>query len=93
MLSQVVANQVGQQREVRKDVADTSKIHEFLRMNPPDFTGSSVTEDPENFMEEIQKVFEIMHIANAKRVELAGYQLKGVSRIWVPYWGVSFSVN
>ncbi|KAH0714755.1 hypothetical protein KY284_007660 [Solanum tuberosum] len=62
------------------------QIHEFLRMNPPSFTGSSVTEDPENFIEELQKVFEIMHISDAKRVELVAYQMKGVSRIWFDQW-------
>ncbi|KAG5629251.1 hypothetical protein H5410_000968 [Solanum commersonii] len=41
MLSQAVTNQAG--------------IHEFLRMNPPSFTGSSTTEDPENFIEELKK--------------------------------------
>jgi len=52
MLSQVVANQVGQQRVVHQDVADTSRIRKFLRMNPLKFTGSNVTKDPENYVEE-----------------------------------------
>uniref|UniRef100_M1DL44 Gag-pol polyprotein n=1 Tax=Solanum tuberosum TaxID=4113 RepID=M1DL44_SOLTU len=83
MLSQVVTNQAGQQRENRQEVADTSRIREFLRMNPPSFFGSSVTEDPKNFVEELQKVFEVMHVADVERVELAVYQLKGVARIWL----------
>uniref|UniRef100_M1DFS0 Retrotransposon gag protein n=1 Tax=Solanum tuberosum TaxID=4113 RepID=M1DFS0_SOLTU len=33
-------------------------IREFLRMNPPSFTSSVTTEDPENFVEELKKVFE-----------------------------------
>ncbi|WMV59177.1 hypothetical protein MTR67_052562 [Solanum verrucosum] len=55
-------------------------------MNQPSFTGSSVTEDPENFVEELQKVFEIMHVADAERVELVAYQIKGVARIWFDQW-------
>ncbi|KAK4706937.1 hypothetical protein R3W88_033498 [Solanum pinnatisectum] len=55
MLSQVVTNQAGKHRENRHKVADTLTIREFLRMNPPSFTGSSVTEDPDNFVEELQK--------------------------------------
>ena len=51
-------------------------------MNPPSFTGSVTTEDPENFVEEFQKVFEIMHVADTEMVELAAYQMKGVARIW-----------
>ncbi|KAK4733929.1 hypothetical protein R3W88_008190 [Solanum pinnatisectum] len=92
MLSQVVTNQAGQQRGNRQDVADTSKIREFLRMNPPDFTSSIVNEDPKNFVEELQKVFEVMHVADSESVELYAYQLKGIDRIW-PSWGVSFPVS
>ncbi|WMV19535.1 hypothetical protein MTR67_012920 [Solanum verrucosum] len=55
MLSQVMTNQVGQQRGNRQEVADTSRICEFLRMDPPSFTGSSTTEDTKNFIEELQK--------------------------------------
>ncbi|XP_049364484.1 uncharacterized protein LOC125829278 [Solanum verrucosum] len=80
MLSQFVTNQVGQQIGNRQDVADTSMIREFLRMNPPDFTGSSVTEDLENFVEELLKVLEVMHVGDFERFELVAYQLKGVAR-------------
>lgn len=37
-------------------------------------------------MEELQKVFKVIHVVDAKRVELAAYQLKGVSRIWFDQW-------
>ncbi|XP_049372732.1 uncharacterized protein LOC125837697 [Solanum verrucosum] len=48
--------------------------------------GSSVTEDPKNFVEELQKVFEVMHVVYVKRVDLAAYQLKGVVRVWYEQW-------
>ena len=51
-------------------------------MNPPSFTGSSTNEDPENFVEELKKVFDVMLVVDAERVELAAYQLKNVSRTW-----------
>ena len=47
----------------------------FLRINPPSFTGSKTTEDPENFIEELKKVYEVMYVVDFKRVELAPYQL------------------
>uniref|UniRef100_M1D9C9 Gag-pol protein n=1 Tax=Solanum tuberosum TaxID=4113 RepID=M1D9C9_SOLTU len=53
MLIQVVTNQVGQQRRARQEEDDTSRIREFLRMNPPSFTGSSNIEDPKYFVEEL----------------------------------------
>ncbi|XP_049366101.1 uncharacterized protein LOC125830955 [Solanum verrucosum] len=84
MLSQVATYQVGE-RDNRQEVASTSRIRELLRMNPPSLTGSSVTEDSENFIEDLKRVFDVMHVADAERVELA-YQMNGVARIWFNQW-------
>ena len=54
-------------------------------MNPPNFTGSSTTKDPENFVKELKKVFDVMHV-NINRVELAAYQLKNITRTWFDQW-------
>uniref|UniRef100_M1DED7 Gag-pol polyprotein n=1 Tax=Solanum tuberosum TaxID=4113 RepID=M1DED7_SOLTU len=86
MLRQVVTNQAGKQRGNRQEVDDTSRICEFLKIYPSSFTGSSVTEYRENFLKELEKVFEIMHVADTKRVGLAAYQMKGVVRIWFDQW-------
>ncbi|KAG5595152.1 hypothetical protein H5410_036384 [Solanum commersonii] len=48
-------------------------------MNTTDFTVSSVTEGLEEFVEELYKVFEVMHVANSERVELGSFQLKAGS--------------
>lgn len=45
-------------------------------------SGLSTTEDPKNFIVELKKVLEVMHIADIERVELDTYQLKGISRTW-----------
>ena len=50
MLSQVVTNQVGQHRGAWKEEVDTSRICEFLRMNPQSFTRSSTTENLEKIL-------------------------------------------
>ncbi|XP_049365273.1 uncharacterized protein LOC125830104 [Solanum verrucosum] len=55
-------------------------------MNPPSFTGLRTIEDPENFIEELKKVFEAMHVADTERVELVAYQLKNVARTWSNQW-------
>lgn len=34
----------------------------------PSFRGSSVTEDLENFIEELKKIFNVMHVVEAQRV-------------------------
>ncbi|KAH0652534.1 hypothetical protein KY289_030212 [Solanum tuberosum] len=85
MLSQVATYQVGQ-GDNQQEVADNSRIRELLRINPPSFTGTNVTEDPENFVEVLQKNFEILHAIDAKRVELAAYQLKGIARVRFDQW-------
>ena len=61
MLNQVVAIQVRQKIGVPQEEVDTSRIPEFLRMNPPSFKSSITTEDLENFVEELKKVFDVMH--------------------------------
>ncbi|KAG5576254.1 hypothetical protein H5410_056388 [Solanum commersonii] len=86
MLSQAVTNQVGQKKGARQEEADTSRIREFLRMNPSSFTVSNTSEDLENFIKELKKVFDVMHVDDTERVELAAYQLKNFARTWFDKW-------
>lgn len=44
------------------------------------FHGLVTTEDLENFLEQLKKVFEVIHVADTVRVDLATYQLKYVAR-------------
>ena len=50
MLSQVVTNQVGHHRRASQQEGQTSRIREFLRMNPQSFTHSSTTENVEKIL-------------------------------------------
>ena len=59
-----------------------ARVHDFVRMNSPEFLGSLTTENPQNFLDEIKKVFEVMQVTGNDRVELASYQLKDVAHIW-----------
>ncbi|WMV54783.1 hypothetical protein MTR67_048168 [Solanum verrucosum] len=51
-------------------------------MNPLDFLRSQTSEDPQNFIDEVQKIFEVMLVTKNDRVELASYQLEDVANIW-----------
>ena len=51
-------------------------------MNPPSLNCSTIIEDLDNFVEELKKVFDVMHLVDAKRVELTAFQLKNVARTW-----------
>lgn len=55
-------------------------------MNPLSFTGSSSTEDPNNFIEELQIVLHVVHVVDTEKVELVAFQMKGVVSIWFDRW-------
>ena len=61
-----MTHKVGQ-RGNQLEVVDTSRICECLGLNPPSFTGSSVIEDPENFVEVLKKFFDILHVVMLSR--------------------------
>ncbi|KAH0725485.1 hypothetical protein KY284_001350 [Solanum tuberosum] len=56
------------------------------QMNLPEFLGSQVGEDPQNFIDEVKKIFGVMQVTGNGRVELASYQLKDVAHIWYTHW-------
>ncbi|WMV32655.1 hypothetical protein MTR67_026040, partial [Solanum verrucosum] len=60
----------------------TSRVRDFTRMNPPEFHGSKVEKDPQEFIDEVYKVLMIMGVMSVEKEELAAYQLKGVAQIW-----------
>ena len=57
----------------------TTRVRDFVRMNSPEFLGSEANEDPQNFLDEIKKIFEVMQVTGNDRVELTSYQLKDAS--------------
>lgn len=55
-------------------------------MNPPAFHRSKVDKDPYEFMDEVQKITQIIGVTSIESVYLAAYQLKGVPQIWYKQW-------
>ena len=51
----------------------TTRVRDFVRMNPPEFLGLQTNEDPQNFLDEIKKIFEVMQVTRNNRVELELY--------------------
>ncbi|WMV38632.1 hypothetical protein MTR67_032017 [Solanum verrucosum] len=51
-------------------------------MNPPKFYYSKVEKDPQEFIDEVYKILDIMGVTPIEKAELAAYQLKGVAQIW-----------
>ena len=59
-----------------------ARVHDFLRMNPPKLLGLQTNEDPQNFLDDIKKIYQVMQVIGNDRVKLASYQLKDVAQIW-----------
>lgn len=55
------------------------RIWQFLRMNPLSFTISSIMNDQENIIEELKKVFDVIHVVGVEGVQRVVYQLKNVA--------------
>ncbi|XP_049345496.1 uncharacterized protein LOC125810024 [Solanum verrucosum] len=58
----------------------TSRVRNFARMNPPEFHGSKLEENPQEFLEEVYKILAIMGVTSVEKAELATYQLKSVAQ-------------
>ena len=61
-------------------------VRDFVRINPPEFLGSQTNEDPQNFLDDIKKIFEVMQVIGNDHVKLTSYQLKDVAHIWYTQW-------
>lgn len=83
-LARAVTTQVNLSMVPRENVVEstmTSRLRDFVRMNPPIFLGSKVGEDPEEFITEVYKTVHAMGVTSRKKAELALYQLKNVDQV------------
>lgn len=53
-----------------------------MRLNPQNFTGSKVYEDPQWFIDEIEKIFRVMHATQVEGAKFSSYQLKDMTCQW-----------
>ena len=67
-------------------MSEASRVGHFMKMNPPKFTGTNVEEDPPEFVDEIEKIFKLMHVDEVEGVELATYRLKDIANQWYADW-------
>ena len=59
-----------------------ARVRDLTQMNPPSFHGSKSDEDPQEFIDQVQKVIDIMGVTSIESVELAAYQLQDVAHDW-----------
>ena len=70
-----------------------ARVPEFVRMNLPEFLGSQTNEDPNNFLDEIKKIFKVMKVSGNYQIELALYRFKDVSHFWYAQWKENRGAN
>jgi len=57
------------------------KLHEFIRVDPPEFSNAA-TEDPMLFVDEVKRICNALHCSEERSIELAGHQMKKAARVW-----------
>ena len=95
MLAQSMANHHNRvQDHINENSGSVAaRVRDFVRMNPLEFLRSQANEDPQNFLDEMKKIFEVMQVTRNDRVELASYQLKDIAHIWYTRWKVNRGVD
>ena len=63
-----------------------TRIHNFLKLDPPSFTGSNPNEDPQDFIDQKKHTLDIMHVSGKESLEIVAYKLKGVAILWYEAW-------
>ena len=82
MQAQAMNAQVNRQNVQRENPPVRSmanRLRDFTRMNPPMFTGTKTSEDPQEFIDEVHKILVVMG-------PLTFYQLKDVAQTWCKMW-------
>ena len=75
------------------DRAASLRTQDFLKMDPPTFTGSDLNEDPQDFIDQIQRALDVMHVTGRETVELAAYRFKGEAIYWYEDWKRSRGID
>ena len=84
MQSQAMTAQVNQldvQRENPPACSMADRLRDFTRMKPPIFTGAKTLEDPQEFIDELDKILVALGASDTEKTELASYQLKDIAQL------------
>ncbi|XP_070036859.1 uncharacterized protein [Nicotiana tomentosiformis] len=91
LLTRLVAAQTRRQ-EVGIGHADRSvsaRVCGFINLDPLVFTGADPNEDPQVFIDRMQRMLRVMKATVTESVELASYRLQDVAVNWYESWELS----
>ncbi|XP_030442425.2 uncharacterized protein LOC115664665 [Syzygium oleosum] len=57
-------------------------VEQFLKLRPPKFSGTGDPEEAESWIDELQKIFELLRCSEEEKVNLALFQLQGNASHW-----------
>ncbi|XP_070013171.1 uncharacterized protein [Nicotiana sylvestris] len=64
----------------------SSRVQEFIALNPPEFTGTYQRKDLQDFIDQLHRIFRVMHATEKEAVELAAFRLRDISILWYEGW-------
>ncbi|XP_070046889.1 uncharacterized protein [Nicotiana tomentosiformis] len=91
LLTRLVATQA-QRQEVgigHADRAISMRVHDFINLDPPVFTGADPNEDPQVFIDRMQRTLRVIKATVTEPVELSSYRLLDVAVNWYESWEFS----
>ncbi|XP_070040679.1 uncharacterized protein [Nicotiana tomentosiformis] len=64
----------------------SSRVQEFIALSPPEFTETYQREDPQDFIDQLHRIFRVMHATEKEAVELAAFRLRDIATLWYEGW-------
>ncbi|KAF3636306.1 hypothetical protein FXO38_24273 [Capsicum annuum] len=92
---ELVAIQTQQSKDIgfASITSEATRVGSFMRMNQPKFTGTKVENNPQELVDEIEKILKVMLVDKVERVKLVVYWLKYLENQWYYEWEDSKSEN
>ena len=79
LLTSLVAAQAQRQNTGAAEKPVSTRVRDFINLDPPVFTGSDPKEDPHTFIDQVHRTLRVMHVSDIEAVELASYRLRDLA--------------
>jgi len=60
-------------------LSEVTWVGQFIRFNPPNIIVSKLEDDPQGFIDEMEKIFRVLHATDPEGVDFAVYQLNDIA--------------